>query len=281
MPTFAIGDVHGCFDSLQELLEDCGFKPAEDRLWLVGDLVNRGPKSLEVLRWAMDLEARLGERMVAVAGNHDLHLVARHAGVAAAKRKDTLDEVLSAPDAGELVGWLRRRPLLHREDDHLLVHAGLLPSWTPAAADTWARRVEKRLQDSGATRDLLAWPSPAGIEEDPLRTALAAFTRLRTCTTDGRQCDFSGPPQKAPPGCLPWFRIPERHSREVTVICGHWAALGFHREPGVLALDSGAAWGGQLSAVRLEDGRVFQRPVTETRPAKTSSTSAMRGSPSS
>ncbi|MEE8523682.1 MAG: symmetrical bis(5'-nucleosyl)-tetraphosphatase [Thermoanaerobaculia bacterium] len=281
MPTYAVGDVHGCFDALRGVLADCGFDRDRDRLWLVGDLVNRGPRSLEVLRWATDLGERLGERMVVVAGNHDLHLVSRHAGVSVAKHQDTLDAVLAAPDADELVGWLRRRPLLHREDGYLLVHAGLLPSWTPAAAERRARRVEGCLRDADAARELLAWPLPRESPEDPLRTTLGVLTRLRTCTVDGRPCDFAGPPEEAPPGCLPWFRVPDRRSREVTVICGHWAALGLHREAGVIALDSGAAWGGRLSAVRLEDGEIFQRPVTETRPSRASSTSAMRGSPGS
>jgi bis(5'-nucleosyl)-tetraphosphatase (symmetrical) len=266
MPTYVVGDVHGCFETLQRLLADCGFDHGRDRLWLVGDLVNRGPESLEVLRWARDLDRRLGERMVAVAGNHDLHLVSRHAGVAAAKRRDTLDAVLAAPDADELVDWLRRRPLLHREGDQLLVHAGLLPSWTPEDAEREARRVEARLRDRGAFRELVAWPPPPEPAEDPARTALGAFTRLRTCTAGGRPCnDFAGPPKEAPPGCIPWFRVRGRRSRGVTVLCGHWAALGLHREAGVIALDSGAAWGGKLSALRLEDGEVFQRPVTETK----------------
>jgi bis(5'-nucleosyl)-tetraphosphatase (symmetrical) len=265
MPTYVVGDVHGCFDTLLGLLADCGFDPGRDRLWLVGDLVNRGPKSLEVLRWAADLDQRLGERMVAVAGNHDLHLVSRHAGIAAAKRRDTLDAVLAAPDASELVDWLRRRPLLHRDGGWLLVHAGLLPSWTPEEAERLARRVEARLRDTEASRELLAWPPSPDRTEDPDRTVLEAFTRLRTCTVDGEPCDdFSGPPDEAPPGCVPWFRVPGRRSRETDVVCGHWAALGLHREAGAVALDSGAAWGGELSVLRLEDGVVFQRPVTET-----------------
>src|SRR5579864_2399920 len=141
MAIYAIGDVHGCYETLRSLLAGSGFSPRQDRLWLVGDLVNRGPRSLEVLRWAADM----GDRLVVVLGNHDLYLLARAAGVAERKRRDSLDGVLAAPDCDDLVAWLRSRPLLHREGERVLVHAGLFPDWSPERAEELARETEGRL----------------------------------------------------------------------------------------------------------------------------------------
>ncbi len=268
MPTYAVGDVHGCYETLRGLLADCGFDPDRDRLWMVGDLVNRGPRSLEVLHWARDLNRRLGERMVVVLGNHDLHLVASHEGLRGDRRKDTFGDVLAASEAAELVAWLRRRPLLHREGDLLLVHAGLLPSWTPEEAERRAREVEERLlSDEGLAELVARFTADDAADGAPAagrrRSPLAGLTRLRTCTAEGLPCDWSGPLDGAPAGCLPWFRVPGRASRGARVICGHWAALGLHREAGVVALDSGAVYGGSISALRLEDGKIFQRRATE------------------
>ncbi len=267
MPTYAIGDVHGCYDTLRGLLADCGFDADRDRLWMVGDLVNRGPRSLQVLRWARETQERMGERMVAVLGNHDLHLVARHEGLRS-HRKDTFGDVLAAPEAGELIAWLRRRPLLHRQGDLFVVHAGLLPSWTPEEAECRAREIEEHLLSAEGLAELTVRFTPADADAGApaagrLRTALMALTRLRTCTAEGLPCDWSGPLDGAPAGCFPWFRVPGRASRGVRVICGHWAALGLHREAGVVALDSGAVYGGSISALRLEDGKIFQQPATE------------------
>jgi len=264
MATFAIGDVHGCFATLEALLARIRFDPARDRLWLVGDLVNRGPRSLEVLRWARDL----GEGAVVVLGNHDLHLLARAAGVERARRGDTLDEVLGAPDAEDLLGWLRSRPLLHREGSRVLVHAGLLPAWSAAEAEALAREVEVSLQGeegpallAGMRRELPAAWSENLPPFERRRLALAAFALLRTLTADGRPSfGFSGPPQEAPSECLPWWEPPSRREPGLTLVFGHWAALGAHLLPerGIVALDSGCAWGGPLTAYRLEDGALFQ-----------------------
>jgi bis(5'-nucleosyl)-tetraphosphatase (symmetrical) len=268
MATFAIGDVHGCFVTLQRLLRQIRFDRRQDRLWLVGDLVNRGPRSLAVLRWAVELD----ERLVCVLGNHDLHLLGRAAGVVEAKRRDTLDLVLAAPDREDLVAWLRRRPLLHRAGDHLLVHAGLFPSWAPAAAERLARETEAVLRDSDGERLLAAfsaranerWRGDGLAPFDRARVALAGFAKLRTLTADERMCaDFSGPPVEAPPGCIPWFAFPERASSEVTVIFGHWAAMGLRLEPGLAGLDTGCAWGRTLTALRLDDGKLFQEPALD------------------
>ena len=270
MATFAIGDIHGCYETLRRLLRRIEFDPRRDRLWLVGDLVNRGPRSLDVLRWA----AELGDRLTCVLGNHDLHLLARAEGLAAPKRRDTLGPVLTAPDRDELLGWLRTRPLLHREGDHVLVHAGLFPSWTVAQAEGLAREVEQRLRGRNrAARRLLA---SAGARSDlrwrehrlspfrRARAALAGFVKLRTLTPDGRICaDFSGPPAEAPRGCRPWFAVPGRRSAESLVIFGHWAAMGLRLEPGIAALDTGCAWGRQLTALRLDDSQPFTEPAAD------------------
>jgi bis(5'-nucleosyl)-tetraphosphatase (symmetrical) len=262
MAIYAIGDVHGCYETLRSLLASSGFSPRQDRLWMVGDLVNRGPRSLEVLRWAADM----GERLVVVLGNHDLYLLARTAGVAERKRRDTLDGVLAAPDCDELAVWLRNRPLLHREGERVLVHAGLFPRWTAERAEELARETEERLRGASGER-LLRWSTTkrpdrwrerlsAGARA---RLVLAGMARLRALTPDGSMCaDFSGPPAELPAGCLPWFEVPGRRSAGAQVIFGHWAALGLRLAPGIAALDTGCVWGQYLTALRLDDGAVFQ-----------------------
>jgi bis(5'-nucleosyl)-tetraphosphatase (symmetrical) len=270
MATYAIGDVHGCFLTLQRLLRRIEFDPGRDRLWLVGDLVNRGPRSLEVLRWARGLE----DRLTTVLGNHDLHLLARAEGLAAPKRRDSLDAVLTAPDRDELLSWLRSRPLLHREGDLVLVHAGLFPAWPVDQAENLAREVERRLQGQGrGARRLLAsigaktaerWREHRLSPFRRARAALAGFVKLRTLGPDGRMCaEFSGPPGEAPPGCLPWFAVPGRESGGALVVFGHWAAMGLRLEPGIAALDTGCAWGRQLTALRLDDSQPFTEPAAD------------------
>ena len=270
METFAIGDVHGCWETLQRLLERLPFDSGRDRLWSVGDLVNRGPRSLEVLRWARETAGEMGERFAVVLGNHDLRLLALAAGVTRAKRLDTLGPVLEAEDSGELVAWLGARPFVHRggvgKEEWLMVHAGLLPEWTVEDAEAAARRVEAGL--AGPLRNaLLVRGSEVPEVEDPalppLRRAFAAFTLLRTLDADGRPCPHSGPLEEAPEGCVPWFRVPGRRTEGRRIVCGHWSALGFRRENGVLALDSGCVWGKRLTAVRLDDGEVFEQETVE------------------
>ena len=265
MATYAVGDVHGCFASLRALLASLPFDEARDRLWLVGDLVNRGPDNVAVLRWARGTERRLGERFAAVLGNHDLHLLRRAAGLRGARPLDTFDDVLAAADRDELLDWLGRRPLLHREDGWLLVHAGLPPDWDADEAERRARQAEAALADPGRRRDLLAAHADraAGERAGVAAAAVEALPNLRTVDAAGRPCDHSGTPQTAPVGCIPWFRHPRRASRGVGIVCGHWAALGFHCEDGVTALDSGCVWGGALTAIRLEDGAVFRQPALE------------------
>ena len=268
MATYAIGDVHGCFDTLQRLLRRIQYDRRWDRLWMVGDLVNRGPRSLDVLRWAAGEEEG---RLIAVLGNHDLHLLGHAWGVAPAKRRDNLDEILAAPDRDDLLEWLRRRPVLHREDSHVLVHAGLFPAWSVDKAERLAREVEERLRGPAAA-DLVAtvdkktperWKG--GLEGlDRARTALAGFARLRTVDEDGRMCsEFSGPPREAPKGCVPWFAAPGRKSAEARIVFGHGAALGLWIADGVAGIDTGCAWGRELTALRLDDGQLFREPAAE------------------
>lgn len=265
MATYAIGDVHGCFETLKRLLRRIAFDRRQDRLWFVGDLVNRGPRSLAVLRWAVEQ----GDRIVVVLGNHDLHLLARAAGLSELRKRDTLEEVLAAPDRDDLLHWLRHRPLVHRDGKALLVHAGLFPSWSPAEAERLAREVEARLRGDKGLKLLAAFGQKTAERwsddltgHDRARVALSAFARLRTLDDDGRMCpDFSGPPREAPKGCRPWFSVAKRKSAGVMALFGHWAALGLHVEDGIAALDTGCAWGRELTALRLEDGKIFQEPA--------------------
>ncbi len=246
MATYIVGDIHGCFETLCRLLEKVGFDQEKDHLWLVGDLVNRGPASLEVLRWARRLSTAMGPRFVNVLGNHDLHFLAIHAGFSKARQHDTLETLLEAPDVDALAGWLRACPLVHRRGELLMVHAGLLPSWTFEEAESRARATEELLDRPRGGPVLLA-DSSANHREQACREALAVFTRLRTCTEGEEPCRFSGPPGEAPEGCRPWFRWPSCRRRGQTVVFGHWAALGLHEEPGIVALDSGCSWGNRLS----------------------------------
>ncbi|HEX9180770.1 MAG TPA: symmetrical bis(5'-nucleosyl)-tetraphosphatase [Burkholderiales bacterium] len=270
MATYAIGDVQGGYSQLRRLLDICGFDPAQDRLWLVGDLVNRGTESAQVLRFVKGL----GERAVAVLGNHDLTLLAIHAGAIPPRAKDTIRDVLEAPDRDELIAWLRARPLVHAEGPYLMVHAGLLPPWSPAQALELSREVEAVLRGDGFgefcrrmygnTPD--RW-NDALTGYDRLRAVVNGMTRLRLCTLDGAM-DFvyTGNLEHAPEGLIPWFEMPGRASEGTTVVFGHWAALGLRLRDDLLALDTGCLWGGRLTAVRLEDRKVFQVPCAQPPP---------------
>jgi bis(5'-nucleosyl)-tetraphosphatase (symmetrical) len=264
MATYAIGDVQGCHTALAALLDRIGFAASRDRLWFVGDLVNRGVQSLEVLRFVRGL----GDRAVVVLGNHDLHLLTFAAGLARRRADDTLDDVVAAPDAAELLEWLRFRPMAHAEGEYFMVHAGLLPSWTVAQALDLAAEVEHELRVK-RYRDFLAelygskpafWSDDlAGM--DRLRVIVNAMTRMRFVSADGvMEFATKGETTKAPPGYMPWFDVPGRASRASTLVCGHWSALGLRIRPDLLALDTGCVWGGALTAVRLEDRQVYQLP---------------------
>jgi bis(5'-nucleosyl)-tetraphosphatase (symmetrical) len=263
MATYAIGDVQGCFGELQTLLKACGFDRARDRLWFVGDLVNRGPDSLATLRFVRDLD----DRAVVVLGNHDLHLLALARGHARHRNDDTLEEVIEAPDRDELLEWLRRRPMIHVEGSTVLVHAGLLPQWDVAAAQALAREVEAELRGRHEKfLETLYGSRPERWADDlkgpdRLRVIVNAMTRLRFCTAEGvMEFETKGETAQAPKGYMPWFEVPGRKSAGSTVVCGHWSALGLRIAPRLLALDTGCVWGGRLSAVRLEDRRLYQVP---------------------
>ena len=260
MAVYVIGDVQGCYQPLQELLQKIRFDPAQDRLWFTGDLVNRGPQSLEVLRFVKGL----ADRAVCVLGNHDLHLLAIAQGKAKLKPRDTLDRVLSAPDREDLLEWLRHRPLLHHDANlgYTLIHAGLLPPWNLADARRLAQEAETVFRGA-ALGDFFShmygdlpdhWnESLQGF--DRLRVIINAFTRLRFCDLEGNMdLRLKGPPGSAPSGFVPWFQAPGRRSQDMRVLFGHWSALGQWQGDGVICLDSGCLWGRLLTAARLDVG---------------------------
>jgi bis(5'-nucleosyl)-tetraphosphatase (symmetrical) len=261
---YAIGDLQGCYDEFRHLLDLIAFDPGSDRLWLVGDLVNRGPQSLRTLRAVK----ALGNAAVSVLGNHDFHLLTVAAGHRKHHRGDTLKPILEAPDRDELLTWLRTRPLVVREDDLLLVHAGLLPSWTGATAIMLSREVQTMLASDDHDDFLrhlygdepLRWnDSLAGI--DRLRAVVNACTRLRYCAADDTmELGEKRGPEYVPAGYAPWFLHPERKSNGMTVIFGHWSTLELLLAPNVMMLDTGCVWGGPLTAIRLGDRRIFQVP---------------------
>ncbi|MGM0593835.1 MAG: symmetrical bis(5'-nucleosyl)-tetraphosphatase [Pseudomonadota bacterium] len=260
MATYAIGDIQGCFDELQRLLEQIRFDPAVDRLWFVGDLVNRGPKSLETLRFVRDL----GDAARSVLGNHDLHLLAlwqnrqRHF-----KRSDTLAAIFRAEDGEALLEWLRALPLMHYDAtlDTAMIHAGLPPQWDREQALACAAEVETVLRGERFHEFLghmygnkpVQW-SPQLRGWDRLRFIVNCFTRLRFCTPDGElEFKHKGVPGEGRHDYLPWFALPQRRSRDTPIVFGHWSTLGLYRGDNVHAIDTGCLWGGSLTALRLED----------------------------
>jgi bis(5'-nucleosyl)-tetraphosphatase (symmetrical) len=257
MATYAIGDVQGCFDELEQLLRELDFS-GSDHLWFVGDLVNRGPKSLEVLRFVK----RLAARAVTVLGNHDLHLVTQHEGFEQRRKDDTFGDVLAAPDASELVDWLRQRPMMHVENGYAMVHAGLLPQWSIAKALALAREVERALGGPDYREFLanmygsrpLEWSDKlSGWER--LRVIVNAMTRMRFCTREGRM-ELAATGAKAPPGYLAWYDT--RRKEAQTIVSGHWSALGLKLAEAAALIDTGCVWGGALTALRLEDRKLYQ-----------------------
>lgn len=262
MALYVIGDVQGCYDELAELLELIRFDASTDRLWFVGDLVNRGPDSLAVLR----LVRSLGASALFVHGNHDLHLLSLDAGHGRPRADDTFDELLAAPDRDELMGWLRAQPLMHVEGRYALVHAGLLPQWDLAQARALAREVEAAMQ-APSYRAFFAsmyGSEPANWSDSltgaaRLRVIVNAMTRMRFCTPQGTmEFHHKGGLSDAPAGYLPWFDVPARRSGTHTILCGHWSTLGLLRRADVIALDTGCVWGGLLTALRLDDSALFQ-----------------------
>jgi bis(5'-nucleosyl)-tetraphosphatase (symmetrical) len=260
MATYAIGDVQGCFDELRQLLNALQYKADRDVLWFVGDLVNRGPKSLEVLRFVRSL----GDGAVAVLGNHDLHLITQHEGIERRRKDDTFDDVLEAKDAADLVDWLRTRPMMHVEGDLAMVHAGLLPQWTVQTGARLAREVETALSapDYRGFLQNMYGSKPERWSDsltgwDRLRVIVNAMTRMRFCSPEG-QMEFRAKGKEAPPGYMPWFKA--RKKDKQTIVFGHWSALGLKLIEGFAGLDCGCVWGGSLAALRLEDRKLFQVP---------------------
>lgn len=261
MAVYAIGDLQGCLEEFKRLLDRLRFDPAGDRLWLVGDLVNRGPSSLETLQFVREL----GDTAICVLGNHDLHLLALWAGASDGPRpKDTLDPVLNADDAPELLHWLRHQPMLHHDEDlaTTLVHAGIPPQWDLNKARAIAREVEAALRSDDYTvfmHELYGnepdfWSDQlSGMER--LRFAVNGFTRMRFCTPSGRLTfKPKGPPGSQPEGLMPWFEVPGRQTRGRRIVFGHWSALG-HVEwapEHVYGIDTGCVWGNCLTALRLD-----------------------------
>jgi bis(5'-nucleosyl)-tetraphosphatase (symmetrical) len=260
MAIYAIGDIQGCDEEFAQLLSAIDFTPARDTLWLVGDLVNRGPRSLEVLRRVK----ALGAAAISVLGNHDLHLLAVALSPnEAIKPKDTLQQILGAPDRDELIHWLRHRPMLHHDATlgYTMIHAGLPPQWDLAMAQACARELEETLRDDKRSRELFAhmygdkpdrWSDDLrGTER--LRFITNCLTRMRFCRADGRlELKFKGQVKDAASGVMPWFKVPERRSRDARIVCGHWSALGYYDADGVLSIDTGCVWGEKLCAVRLD-----------------------------
>ena len=267
MATYAIGDIQGCYHAFQALLARVEFNPEIDELWLVGDLINRGKGSLEVLRWCYAHQ----DNLKVVLGNHDLHALVVAAGFVRAHKGDTLDALLEADDKDELLDWLRHQRLAYQAEltpgeHYLMVHAGLLPQWTAENTMRYAAEVEIALQGESHL-DFLAhmygnlptrWCDDlTGI--DRLRVITNAMTRLRVCTLQGEmEFQFKGELADVPQDFIPWFDLPNRATQDVQVIFGHWSALGLQQRSNVYALDTGCLWGGQLTAMNLQTKEIIQ-----------------------
>jgi bis(5'-nucleosyl)-tetraphosphatase (symmetrical) len=256
---YLIGDVQGCCDALDRLLAEIGFSPSRDRLYLLGDLVNRGPASVQTLRRLM----AWGDAATSLLGNHDLHLLAVAEGVRPAHRSDTLSELLAQPDREALLDWLRQQRLAVQAQGWLLVHAGVVPQWDLADTLTAAAEVEALLRGPDLPGFLHQMygnqPSrwdPGLSGPDRLRCTINALTRLRFCTADG-EMDFKTKDGAgaAPAGFMPWFEVPGRRTAEVAIAFGHWSTLGLLNRPLLLGLDTGCVWGGQLTAARIDGPR--------------------------
>jgi bis(5'-nucleosyl)-tetraphosphatase (symmetrical) len=255
-PVFAIGDVQGCFDQFAKLLNQVEKAAGQDvEIWLVGDLVNRGPKSLEMLRWCV----KNNHRVKAVLGNHDLHLLALDAGIRSARADDTLAEVLTARDKEGLLTWLRRLPLAHYAQGHLMVHAGVLPQWSVQHTLELSREVSLALGSDDWRNYLCSmygnepsrW-SPGLRGPDRARVIINALTRLRFCSDEGTmEFESKEGAGSAPEGYKPWFEVKGRMASDTPIVFGHWSTLGLTNQPHVLGIDTGCVWGGKLTAVRL------------------------------
>lgn len=262
MSIYAIGDIQGCYDDLLRLLDKIKFDQQYDQLWFAGDLVNRGPKSLETLRFIKSL----GSSAVSVLGNHDLHLLATAFKNRKPHKKDSLQQVLDAPDSDELLHWLRFRPLFHYNHDFCLLHAGLPPQWNFSKTKKMALMAEKVIRGENHRSFFNAmygdkpnlWHADLkGMER--IRFIVNCFTRIRYCDAEGR-LDFnhSGAVGSQPKQLMPWFSVPNRQSADMRIIFGHWSTLGYYQGHNCYAIDTGCLWGGQLTAIKLDNNKVKQ-----------------------
>jgi len=261
MSIYAIGDIQGCYDDLLRLLDTIKFDDHADQIWFAGDLVNRGPKSLETLRFVKSL----GDVAITVLGNHDLHLIASAFNQRNPRKKDTLSPVLQAPDRDELLHWLRHRPLFYYNDDFCLLHAGLPPQWGFSKTKKMALKAEKVIQGSKHLEffQVMYGDSPSKWSSqlkgmDKIRFIVNCFTRMRYCEANGRlDFKYNGAPGSQPSHLLPWFKVPDRKSTHLKIVFGHWSTLGYYHGHNCYAIDTGCLWGGQLTALKL--GKKVQR----------------------
>lgn len=257
MTTYVIGDLQGCLTPLKRLLEQLKYDPALDALWFVGDLINRGPESLETLRYVK----ALGNNAITVLGNHDLHLLAVVHGIRKASGKDTLSEIVDAPDRDELCHWLAKRPLLHTDATlgHTLVHAGIYPQWSLKRAHKMAHDVHLAITDDlpGFLATMYGntpthWDKNLPTAERQ-RFAVNAFTRMRYCYADGAlDFSFNGAPSAAPDTLYPWYAVPKRKVLDTQIVFGHWSSHPCMCQPGIIPTDRGCVWGGSLAAYAIE-----------------------------
>lgn len=268
MARWIVGDLHGCGETFARLRASIGLDQSDDTLILVGDLINRGPTSLETLRWIVDNR----ERVRVVLGNHDVHLLWCALGSGMPKHKDTLKEILNAPDRERLIAWLREQPFALVEDDALIVHAGIHPTWSVDYALEMSARIRARLlaDDAGSFLNRMRAGYPQNDDERELFLAMDVLTRMRTLHRHNLAMDatYSGPLDELPGGSIPWFSAHAEHPRPERVFFGHWAALGYHRHGVYQCLDSGAVYGRSMTAWRLEDGVVHVEPALERRPMR-------------
>ena len=263
MSTFVIGDIQGCYDEFMSLLAEIGYSSQNDHLWLAGDMINRGPNNVGVMEFCMN-----EPHCQAVLGNHDLHFLGITAGVAGPKGKDTIADLLEWDACGDVIDWLRQQPLIHRADDHVMVHAGIPPNWGIDDAERYAAEVEWILsgdnyQDFLAEmygNDPVSWDTNLkGMAR--LRLITNYLTRLRFCKPDG-EIELTHKTDVAPPGFSPWYALPRPLHQGTTILFGHWAAIdGITHQKDALALDTGCVWGRSLTALRLEDGQRFSVPA--------------------
>ena len=259
MTTYVIGDLQGCLSPLERLLDQLRYEPSNDTLWFVGDLINRGPESLESLRYVK----ALGNSAITVLGNHDLHLLAVVHGIRKPSGKDTLDDIINAPDRDELCDWLAMRPLLHTDAElgHTLVHAGIHPQWSLKHAHTMSQEIQSALKDDLPGFLATMYGNTPSRWDKNLSTikrqrfAVNAFTRMRYCYEDGElNFDYNGPPSTAPKNLYPWYLVPGRLAVDTQIVFGHWSSHPAICKHGIIPTDRGCVWGGSLAAYAIESG---------------------------